>query len=443
MIFTSLSITLITMLTFSISLAVKPTIKIRKSELQLFWIIPLIGAFFLVIFGVVPLALSNDKSLLYALTSDAKINPLKILILFISVSILSIVLDEAGFFKMMANYALKKAGMSQKAMFLSLYLTISILTVFTSNDIVILTFTPFIAYFAKRAKINPLPYLIADFIAANTWSILLIIGNPTNIFLATAYDIAFFDYFFVMALPTVVISLTAMFITYLLFKKDLSKPIETEIEEVKVPISKSLMMVGLIHLFGCTLLLAISSFIQIEMWFICFVFAISMTIFTIIHSLVKKQNVIKEVYGRAPWNLIPFVLSMFTIVYGLELTGISSSIGQFLENTSGGSKFVTVLQYGFLSTFGANVLNNIPMAVAFSTIITSSSMPNAALFATIIGSNLGAILTPVGALAGIMWMGILKKQEIEMNFVQFVKYGFVILMPSLILGLTALYLVLS
>lgn len=58
---------------------------------------------------------------------------------------------------------------------------VAILTIFTSNDIVILTFTPFICYFSKNAKINPIPYLVAEF-AATTYSMMLIIGNPTNIY---------------------------------------------------------------------------------------------------------------------------------------------------------------------------------------------------------------------------------------------------------------------
>ena len=72
---------------------------------------------------------------------------------------------------------------------------VAILTIFTSNDIVILTFTPFICYFSKNAKINPIPYLVAEFAAANTYSMMLIIGNPTNIYLATSASIDFISYF--------------------------------------------------------------------------------------------------------------------------------------------------------------------------------------------------------------------------------------------------------
>jgi hypothetical protein len=85
-----------------------------------------------------------------------------------------------------------------------LYITVAILTVFTSNDIIILSFTPFVCYFAKNAHIDPMPYLAAEFIAANTWSMALIIGNPTNIYLVTATGGDFVSYAKVMLIPTLV-----------------------------------------------------------------------------------------------------------------------------------------------------------------------------------------------------------------------------------------------
>lgn len=88
----------------------------------------------------------------------------------------------------------KKAGASQKKLFFLLYIVTSVLTVFTSNDVIILTFTPFICYFAKNCEIDPVPYIVTEFVAANTWSMLFIIGNPTNIYLATTYGVGFAEY---------------------------------------------------------------------------------------------------------------------------------------------------------------------------------------------------------------------------------------------------------
>ena len=174
-----------------------PRIKGKRISLDTYWIVALIGAVVIVASGQIGIS-----SLWEALTDNSAINPLKILLLFLSMTVLSVFLDEVGFFKYLANKALLLAGKSQVKMFAVLYWTVSILTVFTSNDVIVLTFTPFICYFAKNAHIDPNPYLVSEFVAANTMSMIFLIGNPTNIYVATTYGVSFIDYFLVMALPT-------------------------------------------------------------------------------------------------------------------------------------------------------------------------------------------------------------------------------------------------
>ena len=185
----SLIIAVVTILLIILSSLFVPTIKIKNIKIQTYWVVSLIGALLLLIFKEVEL-----NELLNHFTSS-KIGPLQILILFISMTILSIFLDEVNFFKYLATLVTNRTKGKQITIFLALYILTSILTVFTSNDIIILTFTPFICYFARHTKINPIPYLIAEFIAANTWSMMLIIGNPTNIYIATYFDIDFAGYF--------------------------------------------------------------------------------------------------------------------------------------------------------------------------------------------------------------------------------------------------------
>ena len=196
-----------------VSVLAFPTIKIKKISFQTFWIAPLIGAILLLATGLV-----DASVVIEALVSATSINPLQILVLFISMVFLSVVLDEVGFFKYLATLAVRKAKNSQFSMFLFLYIIVSILTIFTSNDIIVITFTPFIIFFCKHAKISPLPYLIEEFVAANTWSMLLLIGNPTNIYLATSFQIDFFTYIKYMFIPTIFGGLVSFFIIYFIFR---------------------------------------------------------------------------------------------------------------------------------------------------------------------------------------------------------------------------------
>ena len=406
-----------------------PTIKIKNSKISSYWPIALIGAFLLLITNSVSL-----KTVIETFTTNNSMNPLKILVLFISMTILSIFLDEVGFFKYIANKAAKVLNGSQTKLFLGFYILISVLTIFTSNDIIILTFTPFICYYAKNSKINPIPYLISEFVAANTWSMALIIGNPTNIYLASAFEIGFVEYLSVMIIPTLAASLTSLGILYLLFKKHLSAPIENIETSEDVQINKILLVIGLFHLLTTTVLIAISSYINIEMWIVTLSFALSLTISSTLYFAIKKEKptMLINTIKRAPYSLIPFVLSMFIIVLALNNEGITTELSNLLNSID------SIFSFGVGGALTANLINNIPMSVFFAniTMINSSS-----IYASIIASNIAAFITPVGALAGIMWMSLLKTYDINFPFKNFVKYGIIIGIPTLLIALFTLSLV--
>lgn len=431
---TTIIISIITIISLIIMIIFKPTIKIKKIELQTFWIIPVIGLIILLLLKQVDFEFIKDS-----LFRKSSINPIEILTLFLSISFLSIVLDEAGFFKKCALLATKINGGSQKKLYFSLMLVISCLTIFTSNDIVILTFTPFICYFCKHSKVSPIPYLIEEFIFANTCSMMLIIGNPTNIYLAESFNISFFEYFKIMFIPTIITSIIAYILLSLIFKKQLNKTIQLDDNENQLKINKFIMITSLIHLALCTILLAIASYINLKMWIICLAFAISLLFILSIYSIFIKNNTILNSLKRLPYNLIPFILSMFIIVAALTKVGAIKHISNLFDATATSSTSA-IFEYGLTAFFTCNILNNIPMSVMFEQIISSSNQfyLNEEIYSSIIASNIGAYLSPIGALAGIMWMSLLKKADIRFNFTDFLKYGVLISPLLIIVALTTL-----
>ena len=408
-----------------------PKIKLGKFSVPSYWCVTLLGAITILFLGTV-----DVKAVGAAMVADNAINPLKILVLFISMTILSIFLDELGFFRYLANCALRRAGNSQVKLFVTLYVTVSILTVFTSNDIIILSFTPFICYFAKNARIDPLPYLAAEFVAANTWSMALIIGNPTNIYLVTAMGGDFVSYATVMFLPTIAAGLISCLCLFLLFRKKLSDPIQASCEDAKIQ-DKLLLWIGVIHLAVCTLILAIGSYIGIEMWLVSFLSVISLFVCNIIVAVVRRQkaSVLVACLKRAPWDLIPFVISMFVVVESLRITGVTNEICKLLGDSQ------PVWKYGFASFFTSNLINNIPMSVLFSSILANAPSNAEAIYATVVGSNLGACFTPIGALAGIMWSSILGEHNLKFGYVDFLKIGVTVAIPALLAALDVIALV--
>lgn len=426
-----LIIAILTCLTIILSVLFFPKIKLGKLTLDAYWIIGLIGALLMIIFKQV--SFQEIGSLLIANNS---INPLKILILFLAMTLLSVYLDEVGFFKYLAIEMTKVSSKNQLSLFTMLYILVAILTIFTSNDIVILTFTPFICYFCKHANINPFPYLVSEFAAANTWSMMLIIGNPTNIYLAISANLNFISYFKVMWLPTLIAGIIEFALLILIFHKPLKKPLTNCEEDYKIT-DKSGVTIGLIHLIICLIMLIISSYINLPMWLIATICAISLLICLIIKTLIsrKHNHEITKTLKRLPYQLIPFVLSMFVIVISLQKNGVSEAVYNLLDHGS------LVYSYGIFSFLLANLMNNIPMSVFLATTIgTSGSLM--ATFATIIGSNVGAFLTPIGALAGIMFTNLLSKEHLVFGFKKFIKYGCLIAIPTLFTALIILSLVL-
>ena len=153
----------------------KPALHVGHVAVSIFWVAPVGGVLLLLLCGKL-----TPAEIVAGLSAPGAVNPLQILVLFFSMTLLSVFLDEAGFFRYLAGRIMQYAGTGQMKLFVSLYLAVSVLTVFTSNDIIVLTFTPFICYFAKNAEIDPLPYLFCEFVAANTWSMLLIIGKQRH-----------------------------------------------------------------------------------------------------------------------------------------------------------------------------------------------------------------------------------------------------------------------
>ena len=430
----------VTVLLMALSVIFKPYLQIKKFHIGLYCLIALTGAIVILATGALPI-----KDAIHGITENSSVNPIKILALFLSMTLISVFLDDAGFFEYVANKIFKIAHGGGIKLFLIMYLSVAVLTVFTSNDIIVLTFTPPIILFARRAKISPVPYLIGEFIAANTWSMMLVVGNPTNVYIASGAGISFAEYFTVMAIPTLFGGLLSLGLLLLLFHRSLTKKTDKSLytpmpepTNKQIAIRKVPLIVSLCHLILCIVLLAVADFIKVEMWLICVISCGSLIVFSLFYGLFKDKSLshLFTALSKAPYELIPFVLSMFIIVLALYKQGVTDIIANAILT----GKETDALTTGFLSGISANLLNNIPMSVLFEKITAGQSLH--AVYGAIIGSNLGAFITPIGALAGIMWNKILASHGEKLSFLRFTAYGTIIALPTILVACLGVMLVL-
>ncbi len=423
-----------------IFIILKPSLNIGRFTFNTFYIPHLTAAILIVLTDII-----SGADAYKGVIGNDLLSPAGILVLFFSMAYISIFLDYCGFFDYCARLAVRKAGTNQVRLFIYLYSAVSILTVFTSNDIIILTVTPFVYYFSKEAKINPLPYLIAEFFAANTWSMLLMIGNPTNILIAEAFQIGFFEYFKVMVIPTLAAGLINFSVVFLLFKKSLKKPILPLFYDSKKAI-KDLngTITGLIVLIICIVVLSISGYINIKMWIVSAISAAVIVVFItcrMIYNLIKaiglkktyKNPILVHTFKKIPWGILPFTLSLFIIITAVVKTGLSDRVSLIISIIFDKTPEISSIIFGFFAAITCNLINNIPASVFFIPLISNvpETIRSGALYSAIASTNLSANITPLGALAGIMWQNILKNHGFKVSFLDFVKYGTIVTLISL------------
>lgn len=422
---------LIIFIIISILLILSIIIKPKLYKFDTYVIIAMLGAILMLIFRQISI-----HEIYVALFKNPTISPIKILVLFITMTFLSIVCDTLGFFNYIAYKIVRLCKKGQILLFTILYITISILTIFTSNDIIILTFTPFIIYLCKRSNINPIPYLVSEFVAANTASMMLLVGNPTNIVISLASSISFIEYLKHMWLVALLTTAFLYVLLLLIFFKKLKEPLVLDLKEDAPKINKIAVTISLTHLILSTILLAVSNYINLEMYLITLTLALSLLIILSIYVLItkKEKKVLMISLMRLPYALIPFLISMFIMVEALNVNNYTLKLYNLL------GKYNQTYSYGITSYLMCNIMNNIPMSVLYSQALTYGASTKA-IYASIIGSNIGAYLTPLGALAGIMWLSILKAYNIKYGFKDFIKYGLLISIPAILFSITILYII--
>ncbi len=340
-----------------------------------------------------------------------------VVIILATLMIISTFLDDYGFFEYCASRALHASKNSGKRLFLYTFFVVSLISLFAGNDVVILTTTPIILIFCRNAGINPKPYMYASFFAANTFSMPLYIGNLTNILIGDSFRLDYFGFTKYMLLPT----LAAAFVNYYLMRQIFRDQIPVSFSSLEngKSVIKNKFFVGL----GLSVLLAV-----IVLGGVVNYYKIPLSVVTLTGALVLlmfERRVIHRM-RRVSWNVVVFVIGLFIVVKGLEVSDVAGHAGEVLSAGSNNIITETVL-VSLISAFMCNLVNNIPMTAMMLSIIQHASlspaMDTAMAYSLVIGSNLGANFTTFGALAGILWLESARRYGWSTKMTDFLKIG--------------------
>lgn len=367
---------------------------------------------------------------------------------FIAVIIISLLLDEAGFFEWAALHVARWGNGSSRKLFAFIILLGAAVSALFANDGAALILTPIVIAMLLALRFSPaatLAFVMAAGFIADTASLPLVVSNLVNIVSADYFGIGFSEYASVMV-PVNLVSIAATLGMLLwFFRKDL--PRTYELDQLKAPEvsirDRATFVAG-----WWVLALLLVGFFAIEPLGVP-ISAIAAACALILYLIAARGHVIstRKVLKDAPWQVVVFSLGMYLVVYGLRNAGLTDYLTQILNVFAGYGIWGASLGTGLLAAGLSSVMNNMPTVLVGALSIHSAEatgiVREAMIYANVIGCDLGPKITPIGSLATLLWLHVLARKNIVITWGYYFRTGIVLTLPILLATLAALAIRLS
>lgn len=390
----------------------------------------MLGAGLALATGVVQVA---DISVVWAIVWNATAT-------FIAAIIISLLLDESGFFEWAALHVARWGKGHGRLLFTWIVLLGATVAALFANDGAALILTPIVIAMLLALGFSPgatLAFVMAAGFIADTASLPLIVSNLVNIVSADFFQLGFSEYASVMVPVNLAAIAATLVVLHLFFRKDIPRVydlglLKTPASAIKDPAT---FKAGWI-----VLVLLLVGFFALEPLGIP-VSAIAAVGALILLAVAKKGHVINtgKVLRGAPWQIVIFSLGMYLVVYGLRNAGLTGQLSGVLSTLAGQGLWTATLGTGFITAFLSSVMNNMPTVLVGALSIEGSSaggvIKEAMIYANVIGCDLGPKITPIGSLATLLWLHVLARKKLTISWGYYFRTGVVMTIPVLLVTL--------
>ena len=363
---------------------------------------------------------------------------------FIAIIIISLLLDEAGFFKWIALHVARFAKGNGHWLFAFIVLLGAVVSAFFANDGAALILTPIVIAILLALRFSPattLAFIMAAGFIADTASLPLVVSNLVNIVSADFFKVPFDRYALVMVPVNLVSVLASLVVLYGFYRKDVPSVYALGwVDEPNSAITdKATFTTGWVVL--AALLFGFFVFEPMGVP-ISVIAGLGAAVLLAVATMGKKLPIL-PVVKNAPWQIVIFSLGMYLVVYGLKNAGLTDYLATLLQGLEQQGLFVATVGTGFLSAILSSVMNNMPTVLIQALAIdgahiTSPMIKEAMVFANVIGCDLGPKITPIGSLATLLWLHVLATKNIKVSWGYYFKVGMILTIPVLLATLVAL-----
>ncbi|GGX22748.1 arsenical pump membrane protein [Pigmentiphaga litoralis] len=362
---------------------------------------------------------------------------------FIAVILISLLLDEAGFFEWAALHVARWGKGRGTALFALIVLLGAAVSALFANDGAALILTPIVIAMLSALGFSAaatLAFVMAAGFIADTASLPLVVSNLVNIVSADFFGIGFNRYASVMA-PVNVVSVLATLVVLLIYFRS-SIPARYDVTQLAVP-SKAIRDSATFRAGWGVLGLLLVGFFGLEPLGVP-VSAVAAVGAAILLAVAARGHVIdtRKVLRGAPWQIVIFSLGMYLVVYGLRNAGLTDGLAQVLSWLAGQGLWIATIGTGVIAAVLSSIMNNMPTVLIGALSIDASQaggvVKEAMVYANVIGSDLGPKITPIGSLATLLWLHVLARKQIRISWGYYFKVGVVLTVPVLLVTLAAL-----
>lgn len=345
-----------------------------------------------------------------------------VLLFLFALMLLSTLLDASGFFEWAAIHAANAARGSGRALFRNVFLLGAVVTALLSLDTTAIILTPIVMAFVGRLRLRAKPFLVACAMVANTGSLLLPVSNLTNLLFRSRLHFDFLTYTGRMALPQI----AAIAVNYLVLARLFRKDLPLDFDPSTLPSAETAVedpvyfRIAVVTLIGILIGYFVGSVLHIPPYAIALTGCAVLLTVGLSRHRIRKRTILRDI----SWPLFPFVAGLFVVIRGVENLGLAPLAAHALAS-AGRLTGVQILASAFGAGIGANVVNNIPMALLSLSVLGQRGNPTPEVYGALLGCNIGPNLTIVGSLATMLVLTSARRRGEDLKGIEFFRAGIV------------------